>query len=100
MAKEKLYWEVERAGNGWNDWFDCTCPACKKKRERYDPSRYCPDCGVKLAGYTETSSYTKSCGPLGIARSVTTTVHEFDNQGRLHLVKTEREERVEPYGRG
>lgn len=47
-------WIKEYNGNGWNDYWDYTCPNCGKKYERADSvlydSSYCPNCGAKMKG--------------------------------------------------
>lgn len=41
-------WIVENDGDGWNDWWNCTCPECLKTFKKFDPSNYCPNCGIRL----------------------------------------------------
>lgn len=41
-------WIIEFSGNGWNDWYNCTCPVCMVKFEKFDPTRFCPNCGAKM----------------------------------------------------
>ena len=47
-------WEIEYNGNGWNDYWDYTCPNCGKKYERADAvlykANFCPNCGSRLKG--------------------------------------------------
>lgn len=47
-------WIIEYNGNGWNDYWDFTCPNCKKKYERADnvlqDASFCPNCGAKIKG--------------------------------------------------
>lgn len=51
LSKE---WIVEYNGNGWNDYWDFTCPSCKKKYERADnvlqDASFCPNCGARIKG--------------------------------------------------
>lgn len=47
-------WIVEFTGSNWNDYWDYTCPVCKKKYERADRvlsgAKYCPNCGARMEG--------------------------------------------------
>ena len=47
-------WIVEYNGNGWNDYWNYTCPSCKKKYEKADnvlqDASFCPNCGARIKG--------------------------------------------------
>ena len=43
-------WIKEHSGNGWNDWWNITCPFYGKKFEKLDPTNYCPNCGARMKG--------------------------------------------------
>ena len=41
-------WEIERTGNGWNEWAIATCSNCGSKYENWKkPFNFCPHCGSK-----------------------------------------------------
>jgi len=50
-------WIIEYNGNGWNDYWDYTCPSCGKKYERADAvlykANFCPECGAKMKGVND-----------------------------------------------
>ena len=47
-------WITEYNGDGWNDYWDYTCPNCGNKYERADAvlykANFCPNCGSKMKG--------------------------------------------------
>ncbi|MBQ3407215.1 MAG: hypothetical protein IJH11_08235 [Lachnospiraceae bacterium] len=43
-------WKKEDDGNGWNDWWNCTCSECGRKFINFDPTNYCPECGARMDG--------------------------------------------------
>ena len=51
-------WIMKCSGDGWNDYFDFTCPKCGKKYKKdrddilYD-SNYCPNCGARMERRTD-----------------------------------------------
>ena len=92
----KLYWTVERAGNGWNDWWNSTCPACARTFEKRDPSRFCPDCGVRTHGCKETYRSTQFIPEKGLVLKETKEIWEFDGKGELQKVRTEHTESKSP----
>ena len=34
------HWVEKWSGNGWNEWVDCTCSACKTEFERCEATKY------------------------------------------------------------
>ena len=50
-------WIAEFSGDGWNDYFDITCPYCGKKYLKDDGAiefgKYCPNCGKKVKRHEE-----------------------------------------------
>lgn len=54
QSSEVGEWIKEYNGNGWNDYWDYTCPVCGKKYERGDnvlyDSFFCPNCGSRMRG--------------------------------------------------
>ena len=50
-------WITEYNGNGWNDYWDYTCPHCGKTWRRADnvlyDANYCPNCGAQVKGVDE-----------------------------------------------
>lgn len=39
------YWLEKYNGNGCNDYWDYKCSICKTVFERFQPYKYCPECG-------------------------------------------------------
>ena len=42
------HWITEHGGNGWDDWWNCTCSICGERFEKTDPTNYCSNCGARM----------------------------------------------------
>lgn len=49
-AKKVVYseWEEEHDGNGWNDWYNYRCKNCGTKFDKFEHTKYCPECGAVM----------------------------------------------------
>ena len=42
------HWIEEMWGDGWNEWTDLTCSACREKFKKFIKTKRCPNCGAKM----------------------------------------------------
>lgn len=42
------HWIEEMWGDGWNEYTDLTCSACRKKFKKFSKTKRCPSCGAKM----------------------------------------------------
>ena len=54
ISKPESEWIITYNGNGWNDYWDYTCPYCGRLYKRADgilyDAHYCPNCGMRMKG--------------------------------------------------